>query len=253
MSKLKKTALPIELFETMAKFENYMDREIGRSSGVNLKMARKGSGKQTLTFDEATDVAICFGYINGPSAPFDDQYTLAQFGPRRPNSLWSKRNVGKVAALTAQNRMRPSGIAAVDAAKTDGRWARAYDGIGTMTVPGDLAAALKHNAIASDFFDGLTKESRYGISFRVHTALPEKRSDVIARAVKKLELMQAPKGASSKSKASAPKTFSSRSADTPDSTSKKRKSSPVEATSRVTQQRSLRTGLRSAKTPRSMG
>jgi uncharacterized protein YdeI (YjbR/CyaY-like superfamily) len=150
------------------------------TQGLWLKIAKKASGIPTVTYDEAIDAALCHGWIDGQRRALDQAYFLQRFTPRRKNSLWSRRNVDKVAALVAQGRMRDAGMAEVDAARADGRWERAYDGPATMEVPGDFAAALALNKTAADAFGALGKSARFPFLWRVTTArTAQTRSDKI--------------------------------------------------------------------------
>jgi uncharacterized protein YdeI (YjbR/CyaY-like superfamily) len=112
-------------FRDAAAFEAWLDEHVDLQVGVWLKIAKKGSGVPSLTAEEAVDVGLCFGWISGQRRSLDDAFFLQKYVPRRPRSRWSERNVAKVAELTAAGRMRPSGLAEVEAAKADGRWAAA--------------------------------------------------------------------------------------------------------------------------------
>src|SRR4051794_21379800 len=113
---------------------------------------------------------LCFGWIDGRANRLDDHHFTTRVTPRRPKSVWSKKNVDWVARLVEAGRMRPAGLAAVEAAKADGRWDRAYAGPATITVPDDPAAALDAEPAARSFFDQLDSPNRYAVLWRVHTA-----------------------------------------------------------------------------------
>jgi uncharacterized protein YdeI (YjbR/CyaY-like superfamily) len=141
-----------------------------------IMVAKKASGIESLTHDEALDVALCYGWIDGQGRTFDDTYYLQKFTPRRPKSLWSKRNIEKVAALTAAGKMQPAGLAEVEAAKRDGRWDVAYDSPKNMVVPDDFMQALGENEQALAFFNTLNHANKYAIAWRLQTAKkPETR------------------------------------------------------------------------------
>jgi len=179
--------LPIVPFDSAAAFEAWMEAEHDRAPGVWLKIAKKATGIATVTHAEALDVALCFGWIDGQRKGLDDSWFLQRFGPRRPRSTWSKINTEKVAALIAASRMRPAGLAQVEAARADGRWANAYDGQRTITVPPDLRAALDDNPRAAAFFATLRGQNRYAILYRVQDAKrPETRRRRIDRFVQML-------------------------------------------------------------------
>jgi len=157
------------------------------SDGLWLKIAKKGVGVPSVTYLEAVEIALCWGWIDGQKKGLDEQHFLQRFTPRRPRSVWSKTNVTKVAALIEAGRMQPAGQAQVDAAKADGRWERAYDGAGTATVPEDLQAALAQCPPAQAFFATINASNRYAVLWRVQTAVrPQTRAARIAQLVEML-------------------------------------------------------------------
>jgi uncharacterized protein YdeI (YjbR/CyaY-like superfamily) len=137
---------------------------------VWLKIAKKGSGVPSLTSDEAVDIGLCFGWISGQRKPLDEVHYLQKYVPRRSRSRWSQVNVDKIAMLLAVNRMRPSGLAEVDAAKADGRWVAAYESQRNATVPPDLAAALAASMQAALAFGALGKTQQYAVNLKLLTA-----------------------------------------------------------------------------------
>jgi uncharacterized protein YdeI (YjbR/CyaY-like superfamily) len=136
--------------------------------GVWLVLHKKGGQTTTLTYAQALDEALCFGWIDGQIGRRDEGSYRQRFTPRRPNSPWSARNVEYVARLTEAGRMQPAGIAAVDAAKAQGRWQAAYRGQADMQIPADLAEALAANAAAAATFEGLDAANRYSIVYRLN-------------------------------------------------------------------------------------
>ncbi len=156
---------PVLDFATPEEWESWLI-EHGPDDGVRLKLRKKLSSAPGLTYDLALDVALCHGWIDGQVARFDDDYVLQAFTPRRKNSPWSQRNVGHVARLIAEGRMREGGQAEIDRAKADGRWDAAYR-VKDAPVPDDLRAALDANPAASGFFDGLSAQNRWAIIFRL--------------------------------------------------------------------------------------
>ena len=164
------TELPILPFETKKKFAEWLAKNHDKSAGVWLKIAKKATGISTVTYAEALDVALCYGWIDGQKGSFDEQYFLQKFTPRRAKSIWSKINVGKVAGLIASGEMKPAGLKAVEAAKQDGRWAAAYSSQKNMEVPADFQSALNKNKKAKAFFETLTGSRRYSFLFRIETA-----------------------------------------------------------------------------------
>ncbi|AXK72228.1 bacteriocin-protection protein [Lysobacter sp. TY2-98] len=161
--------LPIHAFVDAPAFERWIEAA-GESKGLWLRIAKAASGIATVTYDEALDVALCHGWIDGQKRALDADWFLQRFAPRRARSLWSRRNVDKVAALTAAGRMRPAGQREVDAAKADGRWDRAYSGPSSRTVPDELAEALADSPAAKRVFDALSSANRYAFCWRVQTA-----------------------------------------------------------------------------------
>ncbi len=157
------------------------------SAGIWMEIAKAGSGAVTCSYREALDGALCYGWIDGQKAAAGEGVWLQRFTPRRPRSRWSKINRGRVEALMAAGRMTAAGMAQVERARTDGRWAAAYEGQAAATVPDDLAAALAANPAAARFFDELDRRSRYAILYRVQDARrPETRARRIATFVEML-------------------------------------------------------------------
>jgi uncharacterized protein YdeI (YjbR/CyaY-like superfamily) len=163
------TDLPVLAFPDQASFEAWLD-DHADDPGVYVKLAKKGAGVPSVTYAELVESALCYGWIDGRSNRLDDRFYLQRMTPRRARSVWSQKNVDAVEALTAAGRMRPAGLAAVEAAKADGRWERAYAGSATITVPDDLAEALAAEPAARAAFDGLDGTNRYAVLWRVHTA-----------------------------------------------------------------------------------
>jgi len=181
------TDLPIRGFPTQAALEEWLAAEHATAPGLYVQIAKKGSGVPSVTYPELVESVLCFGWIDGRSNSLDDTSYLVRITPRRPRSVWSQKNVATVAELTAAGRMRPAGLAAVQAARADGRWDRAYAGPATATVPEDLAAALAAEPAARAAFDRLGGTDRYAVLFRVQTAAtPQTRARRIAALVQRL-------------------------------------------------------------------
>jgi len=166
----KPIELPTLSFESQKKFAGWLAKQHDKSAGVWLKLAKKGTGIPSVTITEALDVVLCYGWIDGQRASFDENYYLQKYTPRRPRSIWSKINVEKVERLIASGEMKPAGLKAVEAAKQDGRWDAAYASQKTMTVPADFQSALEKNKKAKSFFETLTGSRRYTFLFRIETA-----------------------------------------------------------------------------------
>lgn len=182
-----KDDLPVIPFASQADWERWLEEHHQSSVGLWLQIAKKAAGIPTVTYAEALEVALCFGWIDGQKAAYDDAYFLQRFTPRRARSKWSKINVDKVERLTAEGRMRPAGLVEVERAQADGRWAAAYGGSATITVPPDLQEALDANPTAKAFFETLSRGNRYAVLYRVYDAKkPETRARRIAMCVEML-------------------------------------------------------------------
>jgi len=180
--------LPIHLFARSAALEAWLEENHDSSEGVWLKIAKKGADQPSVTYGEALELALCFGWIDSQKRGFDDQYFLQRFTPRRPRGRWSKINRKKAEALIEAGRMRPSGLAEVDAAKADGRWEAAYEGQRSAKVPADLQRELDANPAAADFFAALDSANRYAIVYRLGEAKkPETRERRLKKFVAMLE------------------------------------------------------------------
>lgn len=161
---------PILPFASAGHFEQWLAEHHAAADGLWIKIAKKAAGIASVTYDEALDVALCYGWIDGQKKSLDDAFFLQKFTPRRPRSLWSKRNIGKVAALTEAGRMQPAGLAEVEAAKRDGRWEAAYASPKDMVVPDDFLEAVRGNPQTQAYFETLNKSSVYAIGWRLATA-----------------------------------------------------------------------------------
>jgi uncharacterized protein YdeI (YjbR/CyaY-like superfamily) len=175
------TDLPELTLDDAPAWRQWLGEHGQNTPGVWLVLARKGTTDPTrLTYAEAVEEALCHGWIDGQRGPRDEATFRQRFTPRRPRSPWSARNVAMVAELEAAGRMRPSGLAEVERAKADGRWDAAYAGQASMQVPPDLAAALAADPSAAEMFDVLTRQNRFAVLFRIHSA---KREDTRARRI----------------------------------------------------------------------
>ena len=162
--------LSIMSFETQQDWERWLTEHHTDTVGIWLKIAKKETGIPSVNYSEALDSALCYGWIDGQKASFDDQYWLQKFTPRRPKSIWSKVNCDKATALIAEGRMQPEGIRQVELAKADGRWESAYESQSKITIPDDFQSELDKNQKAKDFFSTLNSINRYAILFRIHSA-----------------------------------------------------------------------------------
>jgi uncharacterized protein YdeI (YjbR/CyaY-like superfamily) len=174
MTKLK--TIPILEFKTARTFEAWLKKNHDSSIGLWLKIFKKDSGKRTVSYAEALDVALCYGWIDGQKNAHDEQAWLQKFCPRGAKSSWSKINTGHVERLIHEGRMHPAGLKAVEKAKADGRWEKAYDSPGKMTIPEDFLKELSKNKKAEAVFKVLSKTNIFSIGFRLQTAKkPETR------------------------------------------------------------------------------
>ena len=188
-----KAGPPTLPFATQAKWAAWLARHHGEQDGVWVKFAKKASGIPTVTFQEALDVALCWGWIDGQSRSLDEDWYLQRFTPRRARSTWSKRNRTKALELIEQGEMKPPGLAEVERAKANGRWDAAYDSPSTIQVPDDLREALDASPKAAALFAKLDSQNRYAILFRVHQAKrPETRANRIAQFVEQLARGETP-------------------------------------------------------------
>lgn len=170
--------LPIISFESPAEFERWLAENHARQpSGFWLRIFKKGSNVPSVTYAEAIDEALCYGWIDGQGNKYDDQCWLQKFTPRRKKSLWSKINTERVERLVKAKKMQPAGFAEIESAKQDGRWQQAYDSPKNTVIPNDFLAELEKNPEAKTFFQTLNKTNLYSIAFRLQTAAkPETRA-----------------------------------------------------------------------------
>jgi uncharacterized protein YdeI (YjbR/CyaY-like superfamily) len=179
--------LPTVAFANADAWSKWLAKNHASSSGLWMRIGKKSCKSPSVTYAEAIEVALIWGWIDGQKGKLDDAWWLQRFSPRGPKSMWSKINREKAVALIDAGRMSPSGLAEVERAKKDGRWQAAYEGQKTATVPPDLAKALAANARAASFFETLEAHNRYAVLFRVHTAKkPETRARRIAKFVEML-------------------------------------------------------------------
>lgn len=178
-------ALP---FASRREWETWLRKNHNKVDGVWMKFAKKSSGIPTVTYDEALEVALCYGWIDAKIKRLDDKYHLQWWTPRRARSKWSQRNAERVKQLIAEGKMKPAGLKEIERAKADGRWDAAYASPGRAQVPEDFLKALKKNAKARRFFETLSKSNTYAIYFQITDAKkPETRARRIAKFVEMLE------------------------------------------------------------------
>ena len=183
----KLNTIPTIAFETAEAFETWLEKNHDNSNGLWLKIFKKGSGEKSINYAEALDVALCYGWIDGQKQTFDEKAWLQKFCQRRAKSIWSKINIGHVERLINEGRMRTAGLKAIESAKEDGRWEKAYDSPSKMTIPEDFLKELSKNEKAEAFFKGLNKANLFSIGFRLQTAKKqETREKRIKEIIEKL-------------------------------------------------------------------
>ena len=183
------TPLPELLVPDASAWRGWLSQYHAESAGVWLRLAKKSCTEPTsLTYDQALDEALCFGWIDGQMRRGDETTYPQRFTPRRARSVWSNRNTARVARLIAEGRMGAAGLAEVERAKADGRWEAAYHGQASMDVPPDLIAALATEPRALAMFEILTSQNRYAIVYRINGA---KRTDTRARRIEQFVAMLA--------------------------------------------------------------
>ena len=180
--------LPIIAFPAAGELEGWLRENHTSASGLWLKLAKKDSAIESVSYAEALEHALCFGWIDGQKRAFDERFWLQRFTPRGPRSRWSRINREKAERLIEQGRMQAAGAEQVERARGDGRWERAYEGQRTSTVPADLQRELDRSPVALAFFQTLNSVNRYAIIYRIGDAKrPQTRARRIAKFVAMLE------------------------------------------------------------------
>jgi uncharacterized protein YdeI (YjbR/CyaY-like superfamily) len=168
--------LPVLLFVAQSDWRAWLEKNHMQFQGLWLKHAKKSSGKTSVSYQEALEEALCFGWIDSQKQAYDEDYFLQKFTPRGPKSVWSKINVAKAEELINSGKMQPAGLQAVKLAKQDGRWDAAYDSSSSNKIPEDFLVELDKNPKAKQFFGTLNKANIYAFSWRIQTAKkPETR------------------------------------------------------------------------------
>jgi uncharacterized protein YdeI (YjbR/CyaY-like superfamily) len=184
----ERAGLPIIAFNDVAAFERWLEAQPAGSPGLWVKLAKAGSGIASVTKAEAIDAALCHGWIDGQLDKYDDKFWLIRLTPRKARSIWSLVNRARAEELIEAGRMRPRGLAQIEAARADGRWDAAYAPASKAEVPADFQAALDGNPEAAAFFATLTGANRYAILYRIQTVKkPETRARKIAGFIAMLE------------------------------------------------------------------
>lgn len=168
--------LPVLLLATQSDWNAWLEENHMQPRGVWLKHAKKLPGKLSVSYEDALEKALCYGWIDSQKRAYDEDYFLQKFTPRGPRSVWSKNNVSKAEELIMLGKMQPAGLEAISRAKQDGRWDAAYDAQSSSKIPEDFQAALNNNPKAKRFFETLNKANVYAFCWRIQTAKkPETR------------------------------------------------------------------------------
>ena len=180
--------IPVRLFKSWEDWTRWLDKNHAKSAGVWMKIAKNTGDLKSVSYAEALEIALCYGWIDGQKRSYDDSSWLQKFTPRGPRSIWSKINKAKAEKLIKNGQMKPAGLAAIERAKQTGQWDAAYDSHSTATVPDDFQAALNQNPKAKAFFATLDSTNRYAMLFRLQTAKkPETRARRIEQFIHMLE------------------------------------------------------------------
>jgi uncharacterized protein YdeI (YjbR/CyaY-like superfamily) len=176
----------IQYFERQVDWEAWLNENHDSSPGVWLQLAKKGADVPSVSYDEAVEVALCYGWIDGQKQTHSDQFWLQKFTRRSSKSVWSKINRDKALALVKAKKMKPAGLKEIERAKLDGRWDAAYDSSSKATVPSDFQSELDANERAKAFFATLDSRNRYAILYRIQTA---KKAETRAKRISQFVLM----------------------------------------------------------------
>jgi uncharacterized protein YdeI (YjbR/CyaY-like superfamily) len=180
--------LPVLPFESPAAFRTWLAKNHAKSNGIWLQIFKKHSGVATVTYAQALDEALCFGWIDSSKNKFDDASYVQRFSPRKPRSIWSKLNREHVARLITHKKMEPAGLRAVEQAKRNGQWDNAYDSQSNSKVPAELQTFFDKDAKAKAFFESLSSVNRYAFCHRIQkTTSPEARAKKVAWAITMLQ------------------------------------------------------------------
>ena len=191
MDESQNKELKVISFKTANAFEKWLAKNHNKVNGILLRFFKKDSGKETITYKEAVDESLCYGWIDGRADKFDDESWIQKFTPRRAKSIWSKRNTDNIERLTLLGKIKPSGLAEVEKAKADGRWTKAYDSPKEMQIPDDFIKQLSKNKKAKAFFETLNKTNKYAIGWRLQTAKkPETKEKRIKAIIEMLSKQQ---------------------------------------------------------------
>jgi uncharacterized protein YdeI (YjbR/CyaY-like superfamily) len=189
----ERRGLPVIPFADTEEWERWLHEHHESAPGLWLKLAKKGSAAASVTYAQALELALCFGWIDGQKGAYDESWWLQRFTPRGPRSRWSRINREKAQELEHAGRLRPAGLREIERARADGRWEAAYESQSRATVPDDLRRELDRDPAARAFFESLERHNRYAILYRIHDAKrPETRARRIARFMEMLRAGEKP-------------------------------------------------------------
>jgi uncharacterized protein YdeI (YjbR/CyaY-like superfamily) len=184
----KSNELPVMFFGEQQSLENWLENNHDTSPGIRLQIAKKNSGVVTVSYDEALESVLCYGWVDSQKEKFDEKMWVQRFTPRGAKSIWSKVNKDKAELLITNGRMKPSGFKAIEVAKKNGQWDKAYESQSIASLPEDFAIELERNVKAKAFYDTLDRQNKYSFLFRIHNAKkPETRAKRIQQFVTMLE------------------------------------------------------------------
>lgn len=181
-----KNELPQLLFEDQLAFEKWLALHHSTSPGIRMQIAKKGARITSVSYDQALESALCYGWIDSQKEKADEQSYIQRFTPRGVRSIWSKVNKDKAELLIANGKMKPFGLKAIEAAKKNGQWENAYEPQSNATIPEDFALELEKSSEAKAFYDTLDRQNKYAITFRIHTA---KKQETRVKRIKEFILM----------------------------------------------------------------
>ncbi|CAH1194253.1 hypothetical protein PAECIP111892_01508 [Paenibacillus auburnensis] len=182
----KNNEKPLMFFGEQQSFENWLENNHDTSPGIRLQIAKKNSGVVSVSYDEALESALCYGWIDSQKEKFDEKTWVQRFTPRGDKSIWSKVNKEKAELLIKNGRMQLSGFKAIEAAKKNGQWDKAYESQSIASMPEDFAIELERNLKAKAFYDTLDRQNKYAFLFRIHNA---KKQETRAKRIQQFIMM----------------------------------------------------------------
>jgi uncharacterized protein YdeI (YjbR/CyaY-like superfamily) len=184
----KSSELPVLFFDDQVSWENWLEKNHDTSLGIKLQIAKKKTGIVSVSYDEALEIALCYGWIDSRKDTFDEKTWLQRFTPRGAKSIWSKVNKEKAELLIADERMKPAGFKAIETAKQTGKWIEAYEPQSSASLPEDFELKLNHNLKAKAFYETLDRQNKYAIIFRINSA--KKKETRVKRIQKFLQMLE---------------------------------------------------------------